>query len=125
VVFAGALDGDLFAQWVEEHLVPMLRPGQIVVLDIRSVHKHAGAREAIEAAGCHLRLLPAYAPDVTPIELVFSWRKAHLRKRGARAMDALMDAIGVELKAVTADDALACFRHAGYRSPWFLFRVLL
>jgi transposase len=115
VVFEGALDGALFAQWVEEHLVPTLRPGQIVILDNLSVHKHAGARDAIEAAGCQLRFLPAYSPDFNPIELVFSRLKAHLRKTGARALDPLMDAIGVGLNAVTAADARACFRHAGYR----------
>lgn len=125
LVFAGALDGDLFARWVEAHLVPTLRPGQLVILDNLSVHKHAGAREAIEAAGCQLRFLPAYSPDFNPIELVFSQLKAHLRKTGARALDALMDAIGVGLNAVTADDALACFRHAGYQESWLPFRIVL
>jgi len=117
IVFAGALDGDLFAHWVADYLVPTLQPGQIVILDNLSVHKHADAREAIEAAGCQLRFLPAYSPDFNPIELVFSRLKAHLRKTGARAMAPLMDAIGTGLNAVTADEARACFRHAGYISP--------
>jgi len=125
IVFEGALDGALFAQWVTEHLVPTRRPGHIVLLDNLSVHKHAEAREAIAAAGCQLRFLPASSPDVNPIELVVSRFTAHLRTVGARATDALMDAIGVGLSAVTAEDALACFRHAGYRSSWRPFWISL
>jgi transposase len=115
LVFEGALNGPVFAQWVTEQLAPTLRPGQIVILDNLSVHKHAGARAAIEGAGCHLRFLPAYSPDFNPIELVFSRLKAQLRKVGARAVDALMEAIGDGLNAILAADARACFRHAGYR----------
>lgn len=115
LAFEGALNGEVFAQWVVDHLVPTLRPGQIVILDNLSVHKHGGARAAIEAAGCQVRFLPAYSPDFNPIELVFSRLKAHLRKVAARAVDALMDAIGDGLNAVTGRDARACFRHAGYR----------
>lgn len=66
--------------------MPTLRPGQLVILDNLNVHKHAEAREAIEAAGCQLRFLPAYAPDFTPIKLIFSRRKTSLRKIGARAI---------------------------------------
>jgi transposase len=110
------LDGALFAQWVAQHLVPTLRPGQIVILDNLRVHKRVEARAAIEAAGAQVRFLPAYSPDFNPIELVFGRLKAHLRKVGARTIDPLMDAIGAALNAVTAEDARACFRHAGYRS---------
>ncbi len=115
IAFDGALDGALFAQWVTTYLVPTLRPGQLVILDNLSVHKHGEAREAIEAAGCQMRFLPAYSPDFNPIELIFSRLKAHLRKIGARTIDPLLDAIGAALNAVTAQDACACFRHAGYR----------
>lgn len=111
----GALDGPLFAQWITDHLVPTLHPGQIVILDNLSVHKHAEARDVLEAAGCQLRFLPTSSPDFNPIELIFSRLKADLRKVGARAITPLMDAIGEALTAITAADALACFRHAGYR----------
>lgn len=113
LVFEGALDGDLFVQWVREHLVPTLRPGQVVVLDNLSVHKRVEAREAIAAAGCRIRFLPTYSPDFNPIELVFGRLKAYLRKVGARSLAPLVEAIGDGLNAVTAEDARACFRHAG------------
>jgi transposase len=115
LVFEGALNSVVFGHWVADHLVPTLRPGQIVILDNLSVHKQLGARQAIEAAGCLLRFLPAYSPDFNPIELVFSRLKAHLRRIGARTVAPLIAAIGDGLNAVTAADARACFRHAGYR----------
>lgn len=114
LVFEGALDGPIFTQWISEHLVPSLRPGQLVLLDNLSVHKVAAARQAIEAAGCQLRFLPAYSPDFNPIEQIFSRLKAHLRGVEARDIDPLRTAIGEALNAVTADQARATFRHAGY-----------
>lgn len=114
IVFEGALDGAIFTQWITENLVPSLRPGQVVILDNLSVHKVAGAREAIEAAGCALRFLPAYSPDFNPIEQVFSRLKAHLRSVAARTIPTLTTAFAEALNAVTADQATATFRHAGY-----------
>ncbi|HWK80365.1 MAG TPA: IS630 family transposase [Thermomicrobiales bacterium] len=114
LVFEGALDGAIFTQWITEKLVPILRPSQTVILDNLSVHKVVAAREAIEAAGCQLRFLPAYSPDFNPIEQIFSRLKAHLRSIGARTFPALTTAIGDALNAVTAPQALATFRHAGY-----------
>jgi transposase len=87
LVVEGALTGDLFAQWVHKNLVPLLRPEQVVILDNLRVHKRAEVREVIEAAGCQLRFLPAYSPDINPIELVFSRLKAHVRTVGARSKD--------------------------------------
>ena len=114
LVVEGALDGAIFTQWITEKLVPTLRPGQIVILDNLSVHKVVAARNAIAAVGCQLRVLPAYSPDFNPIEQVFSRLKAHLRSVGARAIPALTTAIGEALNAVTAAQAKATFRHAGY-----------
>ncbi|MCO5220989.1 MAG: transposase [Thermomicrobiales bacterium] len=121
LVFEGALNGPVFAQWVRTQLVPTLRPGQIVILDNLNVHKAPEARRAIEAAGCQLRFLPAYSPDFNPIELVFSRLKTHLRTIAARTVDALMTAIGDGLNAVTATDARNCVRHAGYSNQGDLF----
>lgn len=118
LAFEGALNAPVFSQWVREQLVPILRPGQVVILDNLSVHKTPAARQAIEAAGCQLRFLPAYSPDFNPIELIFSQLKAHLRTVAARTVETLMTAIGDGLNAVTAANARACFRHAGYAAPW-------
>ncbi len=116
-VFEGALNGDLFARWVQEWLVPTLRPGTTVVLDNLSVHKNADARAAIEAAGCQLRFLPAYSPDFNPIELAFSKLKTHLRGVAARAFDPLVAAIGAGLEAITPTDIAGYYRHCGYHLP--------
>lgn len=114
LAFAGALDGPLFGQWVAERLCPILRPGQLVILDNLSVHKNAAARAAIEAAGCEVRFLPAYSPDFNPIELAFSKLKAHLRGVGVRTIETLITEMGIGLNAITPADARAFFRHAGY-----------
>lgn len=114
LVFEGALDGPIFAQWVRECLLPALRPGQTIVLDNLSVHKNAAARTAIEAAGCTLCFLPAYSPDFNPIELLFAQLKTALRGAAARTFEALVDAIGIALNQLTRADIQACFRHCGY-----------
>lgn len=116
-VFEGALDGPLFVRWVREWLVPTLGPGMTVVLDNLSVHKHAEARIAIEAAGCQLRFLPAYSPDFNPIELAFAKLKTHLRAVAARAFEPLVDAIGEGLTAITTADIAGFYRHCGYALP--------
>jgi transposase len=113
----GAMDTAAFERYVTEVLGPTLRPGQIVVLDNLSVHKADSIREAIEARGCELLFLPPYSPDFTPIEQAFSKIKAILRGLGARIRDALVEAIRLAVDAITRDDAVAWFTHAGYSLP--------
>jgi transposase len=113
----GAADGPAFTAYVREVLVPTLRPGQVVVLDNLSVHKGAPARALVEGAGCRLLFLPAYSPDFNPIELAFAKLKEYLRRTAARTYDALVDAIGEALAAVTAADARAFFAHCGFPLP--------
>jgi transposase len=113
----GAMDTAAFQRYVQEELGPMLRPGQIVVLDNLSVHKADSIREAIEARQCTLLFLPPYSPDCTPIEQAFSKVKALLRGLGARVRDGLVEAIRLAVDAVTRDDAAAWFAHAGYALP--------
>lgn len=110
----GAADGAAFVAYVREFLAPALRPGQIVVLDNLAVHKVAAARTLVEAAGCRLLFLPAYSPDLNPIELAFAKLKGHLRRAGARTRDALEPAIARALDTITAEDAANWFRHCGY-----------
>lgn len=78
-VFDGAINGASFLAYVEQVLVPTMKPGDIVVLDNLSSHKVGGVREAIEAAGAELRYLPPYLPDLNPIEQMFAKLKALLR----------------------------------------------
>ena len=114
LVLPGALDRDAFEAYVARVLVPALRPGQTVVLDNLSVHTSAAARRAIEAAGCELRFLPTYAPDLTPIEQAFAKLKGRLRRVEARTFPAVADEIGVAYPGVTAQDCRGFYRDAGY-----------
>ncbi len=110
----GALDTLAFERYIEEVLGPTLRPGQLVILDNLSVHKAAVIRQAIEARECALLFLPAYSPDLTPIEQAFSKIKATLRGLGARTRDALLEALAQAVAAITAEDAHGWFEHTGY-----------
>jgi transposase len=85
-----------------------------VVMDNLSSHKGHRVRELIEARGCKLKYLPPYSPDLNPIEEAFSKLKALLRKAGARTREALLEAMGQALDAVSASDAKSFFEHRGY-----------
>jgi transposase len=113
-MIAGAMDTATFEWYITEQLAPTLRPGQVVVLDNLSVHKAASIRQALEARHCQLLFLPPYSPDFTPIEQAFSKIKAILRRIGARTKEALWEAMQVAVEAITSEDALAWFAHAGY-----------
>lgn len=110
----GALDRDAFEAFVTEALVPVLHPGDVVVLDNLSVHKSARAREAIAAAGARLVFLPAYSPDFNPIEQAFAQLKQGLRAVGARTTETVMAATRDLYPRITATDARGYYRHAGY-----------
>jgi transposase len=111
----GATTARVFETYVEKVLVPSLRAGQIVVMDNLSAHRPRQIRELIEQQGCKVLYLPAYSPDYNPIEEAFAKIKTLLRKAAARSKEALVEAIGQALSAVTAEDALGYFEHAGYR----------
>jgi transposase len=110
----GAMDTATFEWYITEQLAPTLRPGQIVVVDTLSVHKAARIRQALEARHGQLLFLPPYSPDFTPIEQAFSKVKALLRGLGARTTEALWEAMRVAIEAITPQDAVAWFAHAGY-----------
>src|SRR6266853_5265682 len=114
-VVDGAMDGPSFLAYVEQVLAPTLRKGDIVLMDNLRTHKIDGAREVIEAAGAKVRYLPAYSPDLNPIEQVFSKLKAALRKGAARTVEALWILIGKLVKTFAPDECANYFRHAGYR----------
>ena len=94
--------------------MPVLRKGDIVFVDNLPAHKVAGVKEAIEAAGATLRFLPAYSPDLNPIEQVFSKLKAALRKGAARTVTRLVKLIGRLAKALGPEECANYFGHAGY-----------
>jgi transposase len=110
----GPINGALFRAWIEQHLVPTLSAGDIVVMDNLSSHKVVGIREAIEAAGAELRYLPPYSPDLNPIELAFSKLKKLLRDGAERAIDKLWDLSGRVLDQFSPQECLNYFRHCGY-----------
>jgi transposase len=97
-------------------LVASLRKGQIVVMDNLGAHRPKRIRELIEQQGCKLLYLPAYSPDLNPIEEAFAKIKTLLCKATARSKEALVEAIAAALSAVSAADARGFFKHAGYHS---------
>ncbi len=110
----GSTKAFVFEAYVEHFLGSTLKEGQIVVMDNLGAHKTDRVRELIEGRGCELWFLPAYSPDLNPIEEAFSKIKAHLRKVAARTREALVGAMGEALSAVTARDARGWFVHCGY-----------
>ena len=103
--------------------MPALRPGDIVVMDNLACHKTAEVARLIAAAGAEVRYLPAYSPDLNPIERLFSKLKAWLRTAEARTVDGLIEAMGEALRAVRPGDILGWFGHSGYRAPGSTARV--
>ena len=91
-----------------------LHQGDVVVLDNLASHKVAGVKEAIERAGATLRYLPAYSPDLNPIEQVFAKLKAALRKAAARTFDALIEAIAQALADFTPRECANYLANSGY-----------
>ena len=109
-----AIDRTTFDGYIIHRLAPTLQPDQIVVVDNLKVHYSERAREAIEARGAHLWYLPAYSPDLTPIEEAFSKVKAALRTSGPRTVEAHSTAVWAALRTITAQDAAGWIAHAGY-----------
>lgn len=117
MVIDGAVTGDLFTAYVQQILIPTLRPGDIVIWDNLSSHKRAEACQAIEQVGAEVRFLPPYSPDLNPIELAFSKLKRLLRSAGKRTLEQLWEFLGQSLDAFSADECRNYFRHAGYQKP--------
>ncbi len=110
----GATTASVFEAYVEQVLAPSLEPEQIVIMDNLGAHRPRRIRELIEEQDCELLYLPAYSPDYNPIEEAFAKIKNLLRKAAARTKEALVEAIGVALWAISPKDARGFFEHAGY-----------
>lgn len=113
-VYDGAMNGTVFRAYVEQVLVPTLKPGDIVIMDNLPAHKAAGVRDAIEKAGATFILLPPYSPDFNPIENAFSKLKALLRAKAERTIKALWDAVGSLVELFSPAECENYFRAAGY-----------
>ncbi|WP_322474793.1 IS630 family transposase [Deinococcus sp. AB2017081] len=115
VVIEGGVDGAVFVTSLRDVLCPLLRAGQIVVMDNLGAHKRPEVVALIEARGAIPVYLPPYSPDLNPIELLFSKLKAAMRRIAARTRATVIAALGHALSTVSASDAAAWFRHC--RSP--------
>jgi transposase len=114
ILFDGPTNAMIFRCYVEECLAPALREGDIVVMDNLASHKVVGVREAIEEVGASIWYLPAYSPDLNPIEKLWAKVKAWLRRIAARTIDALVCGVGGALRAVDAKECQAYLRSCGY-----------
>lgn len=114
MVLDGPINRNAFQAYVDQVLVPELRPGDIVIMDNLGSHKGTAVRAAIEAVGAMLLYLPPYSPDFNPIENAFSKLKALLRKAAERTVNALWDTIGALIPVFTATECANFFAAAGY-----------
>jgi len=110
----GATNSEVFYQYVQKILLPTLNRGDIVVMDNLSAHKSSKTRILIESVGAKIQFLPAYSPDLNPIELMWSKVKNLLRKAEARTPEDLISAVKDSLKKISAENAINWFAHCGY-----------
>ena len=113
-VLDGPINGDWFLAYVEQVLVPTLKPGDVVVMDNLGSHKGKAVRRAIRQAGAHLLFLPPYSPDLNPIEQVFAKLKTLLRKAAERTVEATWQRIGKLLDHFSADECANYLVNSGY-----------
>ena len=114
MMFKGALDGKAFAAYAEKVLAPMLKEGDIVVMDNLSSHKVAGALAPIYRKGASAMFLPPYSPDYNPIELAWSKVKAVLRRLGGNTYGELVIGVKTAMDEITPSDISGWFKHCGY-----------
>ena len=114
LVFDGAVDKPMFAAYMEDMLLPTLQSGDIVIMDNLSVHKNSIDTEKYTAQGITIKYLPAYSPDLNPIEKMWSKVKSALREYQATDADSLFHAIGEAFSTITASNAEGWFANCGY-----------
>jgi len=116
VLFDGPMNSVTFLGYVEHCLAPSLEAGDVVVMDNLGAHKSAGVEEAIEAVGASVWFLPAYSPDLNPIEKLWSKIKSWLRNAAADTLDGLCHAAGEAFRAVTESECANYFKSCGYET---------
>jgi transposase len=115
-----ATDGATFAAYLEPVLLPVLRerkPDAVLVMDDLRPHQTAEVQAVLDGSGFAYRYLPAYSPDLSPIEPAWAKVKSSLRRVAARTVEALEQALAPALDSITAQDAAGFFRHGGYACP--------
>lgn len=115
-----ATSASVFHAYLDQVLLPALRrsrPDAVLVMDNLPAHKAPCVRALLDRSGFSYRYLPSYSPDLNPIEPIWAKVKTELRRRAARTTEALHQALGPALDAITAQDAAGCFRHCGYSRP--------
>jgi len=115
-VFDGPIDGACFRAYVEQQLVPTLKPGDIVVMDNLGSHKSAAVRQMIRAAGARLRYLPPYSPDLNPIEQAFAKIKHWMRMAQKRTVEDTWRHVGALVETIQPQECQNYFENAGYAS---------
>lgn len=115
-VFDGPIDNPSFLAYIDQILVPTLRPGEVVVLDNLVIHKQPGVRAAIERVGATVRYLPPYSPDLNPIEMAFAKLKAYLRAVRPRSFEGVCALIRDALPRFTPQECANYMAHAGYQT---------
>ncbi|WP_404381690.1 IS630 family transposase [Caenispirillum salinarum] len=113
-VINGAMNRRLFECYIGTQLAPMLKPGDVVILDNLSSHKSPQAARALRDVGAWLLFLPPYSPDLNPIEMVFSKLKTLIRKAAARSYETLWAAVGHICDLVSEDECRNFLKAAGY-----------
>ena len=115
-VIDGPINGELFTLYVEQVLAPTLSLGDVVVLDNLGSHKGKAARDAVRARGAHLIFLPAYSPDLNPIEQVFAKLKHLMRKAQPRDVEATWRKVGELLRLFSPHECANYLTKSGYGS---------
>lgn len=115
-VVDGPINGTIFRAYIEQFLVPALRPGDIVVLDNLGSHRSPAIRAAIRSVGAKLAFLPPYSPDLNPIEQVFAKVKHWMRMAQARTLDAIHEHLAKLVRAIEPNECANYLRNAGYAS---------
>lgn len=110
----GPMDGAMFLAYLRQVLCAELHPGDMVICDNLASHRVSGVEEAIQERGASLHYLPAYSPDLNPIEMAFSKLKAHLRRCAARNLRSLTKATAAALQTFTPEHCRHFFEHAQY-----------
>ena len=114
LVLSGAVNGLVFYGYLQQCVVPTLKPGDILFMDNLTAHKVTGIEALIRAGGAELIYLPPYSPDLNPIELAWSKIKTILRRLKARTFSDLIEALKQALLAITPQDIQGWFGHCGY-----------